>query len=75
MLGAALAWLVAALAVGGSARATSVAVVPLTVVFGLLAGAVTRATVPGPTGAAQASWDAPQWRPRSASSSANSPRW
>lgn len=48
MLGAALAWLVAALAVGGSARATSVAVVPLTVVFGLLAGAVTRATVPGP---------------------------
>lgn len=48
MLGAALAWLVAALAVGGPARATSVAVVPLTVVFGLLAGAVTRATVPGP---------------------------
>lgn len=48
MLGAALAWLVAALAVGGSARATSVAVVPLTVIFGLLAGAVTRATVPGP---------------------------
>lgn len=74
-LGAALAWLVATLAVCGSARATSLAVVPLTLIFGLLAGAVARGTVPGPTGAAPASWDAPRWRPRSAPSSANSPRW
>lgn len=48
VLGAALAWLVATLAVCGSARATSLTVVPLTLVFGLLAGAVARGTVPGP---------------------------
>jgi len=47
-LGATLAWLVATLAVTGSARWPILAVVPLTLVFGLLAGAVTRGTVPGP---------------------------
>ncbi len=48
LLGAALAWLVATLAVSGSARWPLPVVVPLTLVFGLLVGAVTRGTIPGP---------------------------
>lgn len=48
VLGAALAWLVATLAVAESSRWPTLAVVPLTLVFGLLVGAVTRGTVPGP---------------------------
>lgn len=47
-LAAGLAWLVATLAVTGSTRWPILAVVPLTLVFGLLAGAVIRGTVPGP---------------------------
>ncbi len=46
-LGATLAWLVATLAVTGSVRWPILGIVPLTLVFGLLAGAVTRGTVPG----------------------------
>ncbi|OBB90135.1 DUF4407 domain-containing protein [Mycobacterium sp. 852002-40037_SCH5390672] len=46
--GAVLAWLVATLAVGGSARWPLTVVAPLTLVFGLLVGAVTRGTIPGP---------------------------
>ncbi|MEE2855619.1 MAG: DUF4407 domain-containing protein [Actinomycetota bacterium] len=46
--GAVLAWLVAALAISESARWPLPAVVPLTLVFGLLVGAVARATIPGP---------------------------
>jgi Domain of unknown function (DUF4407) len=45
--GAVLAWLVAALAVSESVRWSLLLVVPLTLVFGLLVGAVTRATTPG----------------------------
>ncbi len=48
LLGAALAWLVAGLAVSESARWSMLAVVPLTLVFGLLVGAVTRGTAGGP---------------------------
>jgi hypothetical protein len=48
LLGAALAWLVAGLAVSASTRWPTLAVVPLTLVFGLLVGAVTRATAGGP---------------------------
>jgi Domain of unknown function (DUF4407) len=48
LLGAVLAWLAATLAVSGSARWPLSAVVPLTLVFGLLVGAVTRGTIPGP---------------------------
>ncbi len=44
LFGAVLAWLVAALAVSESARWSLLSVVPLTLVFGLLVGAVTRAT-------------------------------
>jgi hypothetical protein len=46
--GAVLAWLVASLAVSESARWPVLAVVPLTLVFGLLVGAVTRGTATGP---------------------------
>ncbi|HEX5253718.1 MAG TPA: DUF4407 domain-containing protein [Mycobacterium sp.] len=48
LLGAVLAWLVAILAISGSARWPLPAVAPLTLVFGLLVGAVTRGTIPGP---------------------------
>lgn len=46
--GAALAWLVATLAISESARWPLPAVLPLTLVFGLLVGAVARGTIPGP---------------------------
>lgn len=48
LLGAVLAWLVATLAICGSARWPLPAVVPFTLVFGLLVGAITRGTLPGP---------------------------
>jgi hypothetical protein len=48
LLGAVLAWLVASLAVGESVRWSAFAVVGLTLVFGLLVGAVTRGTASGP---------------------------
>ncbi len=48
LLGAVLAWLIATLAVSGSARWPLPAVALLTLVFGLLVGAVTRGTIPGP---------------------------
>ncbi|OBK60887.1 hypothetical protein A5653_03855 [Mycobacterium colombiense] len=48
LLGAVLAWLVATLAISGSARWPLPAVVPFTLVFGLLVGAITRGTIPGP---------------------------
>ena len=49
LFGAALAWLAASLAVSESARWSVLAIVPLTLVFGLLVGAVTRGTTGGPT--------------------------
>ena len=48
VFGAALAWLVASLAVSESARWPILAIVSLTLVFGLLVGAVTRGTATGP---------------------------
>jgi Domain of unknown function (DUF4407) len=48
VFGAALAWLVASLAVSESARLPMPAVVALTLVFGLLVGAVTRGIASGP---------------------------
>ncbi|WAC94107.1 DUF4407 domain-containing protein [Mycobacterium sp. Aquia_213] len=48
LLGAMLAWLVAALAVTASARWPLIAVVALTLGFGLLVGAVTRGIASGP---------------------------
>jgi Domain of unknown function (DUF4407) len=48
LVGAMLAWLVAALVVSESARWSMLAVVPLTLVFGLLVGAVTRSIAGGP---------------------------
>jgi hypothetical protein len=48
VFGAALAWLVASVAVSESARLPMPAIVALTLVFGLLVGAVTRATAGGP---------------------------
>ncbi len=47
LFGAVLAWLVATLAVSESARWSVLSVLPLTLVFGLLVGAVTRATTAG----------------------------
>ncbi len=47
-VGAVLAWLVASLAVSESARWPMLAIVGLTLSFGLLVGAVTRATAGGP---------------------------
>ena len=49
LLGAALAGLVAALVVAGSTRWPMLAILPVTLVFGLLVGAVTRAIPSGPT--------------------------
>ncbi|GAB1810977.1 DUF4407 domain-containing protein [Mycobacterium sp. MUNTM1] len=48
VLGAVLAWLVATLAICGSARWPLPAAVPCTLVFGLLVGAITRGAIPGP---------------------------
>jgi Domain of unknown function (DUF4407) len=48
LLGAALAWLVATLAVTEATRVPVAVVVPLTLVFGLLVGAVSRAIASGP---------------------------
>ncbi len=48
LFGAVLAWLVTSLAVSESARWSVLAIVPLTLVFGLLVGAVTRGTASGP---------------------------
>ncbi len=48
LFGALLAWLVAALAVSESARWSPLAIVPLTLVFALLVGAVTRGVASGP---------------------------
>jgi Domain of unknown function (DUF4407) len=48
LLGAALAWLVATLAVAGSTSWPVAAIVPVTLVFGLLFGAVSRAIASGP---------------------------
>lgn len=48
LLSAVLAWLVAGLATSESARWSAFAVVPLTFVFGLLAGAITRGTAAAP---------------------------
>ncbi len=47
LFGAALAWLAASLAVSESTRWSVIAIVPLTLVFGLLVGAVTRGTASG----------------------------
>lgn len=49
VLGAALAWLVATLVIVGSTAWSLAVVIPLTLVFGLLVGAVTRAISSGPT--------------------------
>jgi uncharacterized protein DUF4407 len=54
LLGAVLAWIVAALAVAGSTAWPAPAVVASTAVFGVLIGAVTRATASGPTRGASA---------------------
>jgi hypothetical protein len=48
LVGAVLAWVVASLAVIESTRWPVLAIVPLTLVFGLLVGAVTRGTASGP---------------------------
>jgi hypothetical protein len=48
LVGAALAWLVASLVVSESARLPMPAIAALTLVFGLLVGAVTRGTASGP---------------------------
>ncbi len=48
LFGAVLAWLVAILAVSESARWSVLAIAALTLVFGLLVGAVTRGTATGP---------------------------
>lgn len=49
LLNAALTWLVATLAVAGSTRWPVPAVLPLTLVFGVLVGAVSRAVASGPS--------------------------
>ena len=48
LLAAALSWLVSALAVTESTHASAAVAVPLTLVFGLLVGAVSRAIAGGP---------------------------
>ncbi|HET9893023.1 MAG TPA: DUF4407 domain-containing protein, partial [Mycobacterium sp.] len=48
LLGAVLAWLAATLAIGGATRWPLPAVLPLTLVFSLLVGAITRGTISGP---------------------------
>ncbi|GAC1406134.1 MAG: hypothetical protein NVS4B6_24010 [Mycobacterium sp.] len=49
LLSGALAWLVSTLAVAGAARVSIALIAPLTLVFGLLVGAVGRAIASGPT--------------------------
>jgi hypothetical protein len=49
LLGAALAWLVATVAVAEATNVSMAVIVPLTLVFGLLVGAVSRAIAGGPT--------------------------
>jgi hypothetical protein len=49
ILNAALAWLVSTLAIREAAHWPVLAIVPLTLVFGLLVGAITRAIATGPT--------------------------
>jgi Domain of unknown function (DUF4407) len=49
ILNAALAWLVTTLAVAEAARWPVLAIMPFTLVFGLLVGAITRAIASGPT--------------------------
>ena len=49
LLGAALAWLVSTLAVAEARHMPMAVVVPLTLVFGLLVGSVSRAIASGPT--------------------------
>ncbi len=49
LLGAALAWLVSTLAIAEATHVPMAIIVPLTLVFGLLVGAVTRAIASGPT--------------------------
>ena len=49
LVGAALAWLVATVAVAESTRWPVSAILPLTLLFGLLVGAVSRAAASGPT--------------------------
>ncbi|MFZ0832837.1 MAG: DUF4407 domain-containing protein, partial [Mycobacterium sp.] len=49
LVGAGLAWLVATVAVAQSARWPAWAILPLTLLFGLLVGAVSRASASGPT--------------------------
>jgi uncharacterized protein DUF4407 len=49
LIGSALAWLVATLAITEATDAPLLVVVPLTLVFGLLVGAVSRAIAAGPT--------------------------
>jgi Domain of unknown function (DUF4407) len=48
LFGAVLAWLVASLAVSESVRWSLLGILPVTLVFGLLVGAVTRGTASGP---------------------------
>jgi hypothetical protein len=49
VLGAALAWLVSTLAIADATRASMAFIVPLTLLFGLLVGAVSWAVASGPT--------------------------
>ena len=49
LLGAALAWLVSTLAITEATRMPMAVIVPLTLVFGVLVGAVSRAIASGPT--------------------------
>jgi Domain of unknown function (DUF4407) len=49
LLGAALVWLVSTLAIAEATHAPMAVIVPLTLVFGLLVGAVSRAIASGPT--------------------------
>ncbi len=49
LLGATLAWLVSALAISEATHAPMAVIVPLTLVFGILVGAVSRAIASGPT--------------------------
>ena len=49
LLGAALAWLFSTLAITGTTHAPAAAIVPLTLAFGVLIGAIARAIASGPT--------------------------
>ena len=73
LLGAALAWLVSTLAVAEATHVPMAVVVPLTLVFGLLVGAVSRAIASGPTRGWSGIVGRPPSRLPSVSSLANSP--